>query len=508
MKVRRILQLLLAAFFGQGLTVLSQLLVPPFFLRFYDHGMTAYGEWIALSASVTYLSTLNYGIQTYASNQMTILYGRGDVRGARAVQASAFRLLLSLGAVFAVGGLIVFWIPLASALRLTTVQQHTAAVTLYLLILQIALVMLFGLLTNSYMAVGLLHRGNYISSLQRLFSILGMALLLFLRSSFAVLAAFQLICLAVFAVGTLFDLRRQAPDLVPSLSAGSWSEVRKILVPSGHFFLISVAGFLTWQAPVLVIQRVLGAEVVALFAIVRVVFQMSRQILSVASGVLAQDITLMVGKREWRQLSRLYDLSERLVLFLIPPISIGSLMMCPFLFTLWLHKRWLYHPELCFIMAIISAVLGLKEHKMQFQQSSNEHEGLSKIMLVGYSVMLGVSVVAMKFYGLTGFLLTWLGWEILQTGIVVRLNGQIFPDDHRLDTAMLYRFLWMLVLSFAAVALPVRAEAQWPLWESVAVALLAVAVLSGVSYVLFQLDELRALLWSRFRNRTAGVQAA
>src|ERR1700761_3767696 len=99
MKIRRILQLLLAAFFGQGLAVLSQLLVPPLFLRFYDHGMTVYGEWIALSASVTYLSTLNYGIQTYASNQMTILHSGGDVRGARAVQASALRLLLSIGGV-------------------------------------------------------------------------------------------------------------------------------------------------------------------------------------------------------------------------------------------------------------------------------------------------------------------------------------------------------------------------------------------------------------------------
>ena len=43
-------------------------------------------------------------------------------------------------------------------------------------------------------------------------------------------------------------------------------------------------------------------------------------------------------------------------------------------------------------MAIVSAVLGLKEHKTQFQSSSNEHEKLSTRILLGYAVMLTASV--------------------------------------------------------------------------------------------------------------------
>src|ERR1700680_1391026 len=99
MKLGRILQLLLTSFLGQGITVISQLLLPPFFLRFL--GLEVYGEWIALSASVNYLGTLNYGIQTYANNEMTILYNRGDEEGAKTIQASAFRLLLLLFLLFA-----------------------------------------------------------------------------------------------------------------------------------------------------------------------------------------------------------------------------------------------------------------------------------------------------------------------------------------------------------------------------------------------------------------------
>ena len=241
MSLRRLLQILLTGFVGQGLSVLTQLLVPPFFFKFYGSGVEVYDEWTALSAAIGYLGTLNYGVQTYASNQMTILYGGGDVQGAKAIQASAFRLLLLFCVVCAVVGLAVFLLPVAGWLRLRHVGAHAAAVTLYLLILQIGMNMFFSLLTNSYMAVGLLHRGNYISSAQRLLMILGMAAAIALHSSFPVLAGVQLLSYMVFLVYALLDLRHVAPDLVPDLREGSWEQVKGILKPSGQFGLIGIA---------------------------------------------------------------------------------------------------------------------------------------------------------------------------------------------------------------------------------------------------------------------------
>ena len=504
LSLRRLLQILLTGFVGQGLTILTQLLVPPFFLRYYSSGIEMYGEWIILSSAVNYLGTLNYGVQTYASNEMTIRYGGGDIAGARVIQASAFRLLLLFVTIFAAGGLVVFVIPPG---HLLPMLHHTsgpaAALTLYLLILQIGMNMFFSLLTNSYMAVGLLHRGNYISSAQRLLMILGMAAAIYRRSSFPVLAAVQLLSYVIFLLFALYDLRRIAPDLVPRLSAGSWTTVKAILKPSAHFGLIAVAGFLTWQGPTLLIGFVLGPAVVGVFNLVRVVFQMSRQLLSMASSVFAQDITLMVGRRDWPQLRRLYDLSERLVLFLIPVISIGSLLMCPLLFTVWLHKRSLYQPELCILMAIVSAVLGLKEHKTQFQSSSNEHEQLSTFSLIGYSAMLLISVPVMHRFGLPGFIITWLVWEMVQTAGVIRLNRRLFPAEHTFDTQLLLRFCAFIAVAFAAITLPALKEAHWPLPAGIASALGISALLALAAYFVFQIDEIRRLLMGRLRRRSA-----
>jgi O-antigen/teichoic acid export membrane protein len=501
MNLRRILQVALTAFLGQGISIITQLLVPPFFLRFYSHGLEVYGEWIALSASVNYLGTLNYGIQTYANNEMSIQYNRGETSAAKSVQASALRLLLVLIGLFVVGGSCVFLIPIQRLLKLRHVSNGDAALTLYLLIVQMAVIILFSLLTSSYMVVGKLHRGNYWGNGQRLCSVLGMSLAICLRASFPVLAGIQLGSLVLFLIFVFMDIRRTAPILLPSLGYGSWKQVGSIVKPSGHFGLIAMAGFLTWQAPVIVIQRFLGPATVGVFALIRVVFQMSRQILSVASSMISQDITLLVGQRNWVTLRRLYDLSERVVLLLIPVVSIGSLLLCPFLFTVWLHKRNLYNPGLCILMAILSAVLGIKEHKTQFQSSSNQHETLSIFILCGYTCMLIASIPMMKAFGLVGFMLTWILWEIIQTAFVLHLNNSLFPKEFQVSMHPVLRLVALMSVSVAIAVWPAYHEVTWPLSLVVVTATGMSALLGVAAYFIFGLGEIRRVVQTRLANR-------
>jgi hypothetical protein len=230
---------------------------------------------------------------------------------------------------------------------------------------------------------------------------------------------------------------------------------------------------------------------------------MSRQILAVATYAVSQDITLLVGQGNWSQLRRLYDLSERVVIFLIPIASIGSLLLCPFLFTVWLHSRALYDPLLCLLMAMTSAVLGIKEHKTQFQSSSNVHEQLSMFSIVGYSVMLIVSIFMMKTLGLAGFMYTWLVWEVLQTAFVVRLNSKLFPAEFQISKGPIVRLCIFMMISFGGVAWPAFLEVHWPLIAVIATAVTVTALLGSIAYPLFGLSEVRTILQSKLRQRFA-----
>ena len=501
MNLRRLLQLVVTSFLSQLLSILNQLLIPPFFLRFYGAGVEMYGEWIALSAAVSYLGTLNYGIQTYANNQMSILYNGGDLEGAKTVQASAFRLLLLLLSSFLLFGLVVFQMPIAGWLKLRHVSALAASWTLYLLIAQFAVQMLFSLLINSYQVVGRLHRGYYWSCLQRLIVILGIAVCVALRSSFVMLAAVQLITLLVCMLVVLVDVRVTAPVLLPSLRYGNWSKVRELIAPSGHFGLIAVMGFLTWQGPVLIIQRLLGPSAVAIFALVRVVFQMSRQIMMIASNIIAQDISILVGKRDWKELQRLYDLSERIVLFLVPTVTLSILVLCPFLFTVWLHQRNISDPLLCILMAAISAVMGLKEHKTQFQFSSNRHESLARWAALGQCVMLMLAVVGIKVWGLVAFLVLWLIWETMQTAWILQLNKALFPAEFKVSMQPVARLAWVMGVGLPLLIWPVYAERSWSLAAVVALGVSTALLFGVISYRLFDVDELRSMISAKLAAR-------
>ena len=170
---------------------------------------------------------------------------------------------------------------------------------------------------------------------------------------------------------------------------------------------------------------------------------------------------------------------------------------------MWLEERALYDPRLCILMALISAVLGLKEHKVQFQFASNKHERLSIFSVVGYLVMLIAAVPLMWSFGLMGFLYAWLGWEILQTAGTIALNKKLFGEDQPLDLTLLYRFIAITLASFALSAVLAYRVAAWQLRDTVVAALSVALIVALVGYFIFRLEEIRQILVRRMTRQSA-----
>ena len=287
---------------------------------------------------------------------MAIHYNGGEVEKAKSIQASAVKLSLALIVGVALAGSTMLFMPVGRWLHLRHVGSFAASLTVFVLMMQVLITWLFGLLGNSFMALGRAHRGQNWGNVQRLTASLATSALLWVRSSFPILALAQLASVVLCTLLIVADIRITAPILLPSLRLGNARTMLSIIKPSAYFGLFSVSGFLAWQGPVLIIQLILGPASVAVFAITRMIFNFSRQVLSVLTFAISQEITILVGKNDWSALYRLYDLSERVVLFLVTTITVGALLLCPFAFSLWLHKRSLYEPGLCLLMAMVSAV--------------------------------------------------------------------------------------------------------------------------------------------------------
>lgn len=496
MSLGRISRLFAAQNATQVVLLLSQLLLPPIFLHSY--GVSLYGEWIALSAALSYLSTVNYGIQTYTNMQMTIHYSRGEVEECVHLQSGGLFILLVVFVLLAILLCGVFIVPLDAWLRLQMPLREAQGI-FYLLSLQIIVGMVFGFFSGNYMVIGRAHRGTNFNNLNLLAGTLVSALLALLRLPLIWIAVGQFLVTATMTCYLFFDFSRLAPVLRPTLRHWRKTSLRNILKPSGHYALLYSSNVLGYQLPVIVIQRVLGPVAVVIFSVTRTIYSMSRRLPSMITNSIGPEVTITYGERNWKKLRQLYELSERLVLLLIPPTAFGAMLFTPFLLAVWLRKGSLYDPWVCLLFGITIALQSMKEHKYQFQFSTNQVRELSYMTPIAYGAMLLVSIPAMIWFGLPGMVLSWAVAELGQLLYLLTLNRRLFAREVELSYRLVGVLMAFLVVGTLACLWPVFHLAAMSLPRQAMIAGASTLLIFAISYWIFGVDEVRMLLWQRLR---------
>jgi O-antigen/teichoic acid export membrane protein len=500
MSLGRISKLFAAQNLTQMVSLLTQLLLPPIFLR--NYGVTVYGEWLALSAAIGYLSTVNYGIQTYTNMQMTIHYSRGEVEECLAVQSGGLFMLLAI--LLALGAMLssIFAMPLDRWLHLS-MPLRTAQWVLYLLSVQLLAGMVFGFLSGNYMVIGRTHRGTNFSNLNLLLNTLATVCLAMLRMSLIWIAAAQLALAVLLTVYLYFDFSRLAPDLRPSLGHWRSASLKGILVPSAHYMLLYSSNILGYQLPVIVVQRILGPVAVVTFSVTRTIYSMSRRIPYLVTNSIGPEVTITFGQRNWKKLYQLYELSERVVLLLVPPAAFGTMLFTPLLLTIWLRRASLYDPWVCLLFGITIAIQSVKEHKYLFQFSTNQVRQLAYMTPIAYTAMLLLSIPAMYLWRLPGLLMVWAAAEAAQLLYLLHLNRRLFGREATLSFRAVGLLMLLLIVGSVACLWPVFHIASMPLTEQALVATAVTLVALLGSYWIFRVDEVRSFVWQRVRPSAA-----
>ncbi len=498
MSFRRIAKLFAAQNANQLVVILQQLLLPPAFLHIL--GTNLYGQWIALSAAISYLGTFNYGLQTYTNMQMTIHYNRGELQQCREVQSAGLRILL--GAFFGAAALllVVFLVPLTKLLHLS-ISPLAAHITLYLLGMQIMASMVFGFFSGSYMVFGEAHRGQHWGNLNQLLGMSAIVALVLLRQPFPVIAAGQLLVTLSLAAYLCFDLSRRRPDLKPSLRYWRAGALSATLRPSAQYMLLASSQLLSYQLPVVLMQRFLGPEIVVTYSMTRTIYSMSRRLLYLVTNSLSAEITLIYGQNVWKLLHRLYAWSERIILLMTPPITCGSMLATPLLLQLWLHKGHVFRPGVCIVLGLTISILSIKEHKYQFQFSSNKVESISWQTLFAYGSTGLLSIPLMHQFGIQGYLGLALISETLQLFYLLHLNDRLFAGEAELDHKPVYQMLGIMAVCTAVFFWPILHIRSVPYLIQGIVATVTTLALTGFCYWIFQVDELRTILWSKLSSR-------
>lgn len=496
--LKRVLKTLGALFGGVGVTVLTQFLLPPAFLHAY--GVARYGEWLVLSGTLSYLAQLNFGITTYASNELTMLHKRGEREQYRALQGSTLLMLLVLSAVGTLISASVFLMPLARLLHLTSMDAHEATWTAFFLGMQTMVTLLAGYYNNLFMVVEQTHRGLNWLNARRLVVVVAALPPICLHASFTTIALAQFVVVTVVALATAVDLKRHMKHLPLGLAGANWKTARAALTPSGMFALLFAQQFLLFQVPLIVLQWILGPESVVVFSISRTVLSTARMLLQILTWAVGPEITFAFAERDKARMLKVFHYSEKLVYSLIPIANMGVLLASPILLKLWLHKPQLFDLKTYALMALISGAISMREHKQYFQFATNQHKRMALIVFFGNLAMNAVSIPITRMWGVQGFLYVWLVSEVAQMGLIYHENKKLFEDDASINLVPVFKLCGIL---FASTLLSV-VLLQWAVPRSllaVAAAMIAgMLVVTAESYFAFGLKDLWLMVRKKLRH--------
>lgn len=483
---KRILKTLGALTAGHGIQTITQLLLPPAFIAAY--GLKGYGEWLVLSAAVGYLSTLDFGLQTYVLNELTALYHRNEMDEFHRVQSVGLRLMLMFVGAGVVLAACVFLLPIATVLKVSA-SPTTVHWTVFCLALQVLMSIPLGQILGVYRTFGQAHRGVMWGNLCRILLLAITTGLAFLRAPFYQIALAQFLTISIFSVMVTFVLYCSNREVCPRLDYWDSTLARHILKPSAFFGLFVLNNFLVYQAPILMLQRFLGSEVVVGFSVARTLFSFVRQGAALVQQGLAPEVTRLSGVGDKERLVRLYVLFEGVLLATILILNAGVLIASPVLLRFWLKRPELFNLSLFVPVMLISIVSSIKEYKIYFQYATNRHARTGFGTFASYLVMILLSFPAMLWFGVAGFLTIWLVVEVLQLGLVHSYNAQLLDGHHSISLQPAFRLGLAL---FAMLVLPCSArsfmQSQHYLLQGVA-AISAMAILAGVSYFLFNLRD-------------------
>ncbi len=480
--------------------ILQQFALTPLWLK--NYGADGFGEWQALSASVAYLGTLDFGIQTFVNQDLTVRYHNGDMDQFHVQQSTALRMLFGMAIVVASLALVAFVLPIEHWLKMDgsgpgpAVPAQVVRGTIFVMALQVLSNILFGFFSGQFMVIGKAYVGQYWSNAKNASQILFAVPFLWMHRSFEAVAVAQLTAVWVCMAGTLVTLFVLGRDIFPTLRYWDGASVGKILGPSGYFALIYSSNFMLYQVPMILLQRGVGPGIVAVFSISRTIFSMTRNVMNSFTQAIGPEVTTLYARKDWGKLSKLYDYSERLVFAMIPVANVGTLFLCPVLLAVWAHKPELFNVDVYVLFAAVSIVMSAKEHKFQFQFSTNTHRELARFMFGTYVALVATWWVAIPRFGVLGLLWGWFAVELLQVLYIMRLNVKFFAHHEALDARYPVRLTLLSLALLAATVAALPHSSRFPLIPQ---GLLAVGVglaILGLDIPLFNLVP----LWGTVRG--------
>jgi O-antigen/teichoic acid export membrane protein len=383
------------------LATLAGLILVPLYLAYWSSGL--YGEWLALSAVVGYLATLDLGMNLGAVNRLTQAYARGDHGDYRRVQRTALTFYLGI----AITGTVLVTVlahlaPVPEWLGLVELRAEDAALTLWILGCFVVWSMVAGFVSATYRSTGDFATSQWIENGQRLVVLAGTVVALVLGGGPAELAWLQLAVLAAVTLLVVWRLRHRHPRLVPTALGWDGEMLRALLTPSFFFMLVVAANAISLQGSVILISTTLGGVAVAVFVTARTLANVVRQLVNTLIISVWPEITRLDARGEVGSLRAAHSL-------MVTVTSAGCVAFAAALWwegvdliTVWTRGALTVDAATLRLLLALLVVQSPWIVGFMFVGASNRHARASTAALISSLVGLGLAAGLVRAWGTAG----------------------------------------------------------------------------------------------------------
>ncbi len=399
--IRRVSQGAAANLLGQGINIVGQLIQVPLLLAMW--GTTQYGEWLSLSAVVAYLSLLDFGVQTYATNRLTRCRAKGDYDEYTRVLHSAWALdvtLASTAALLFIPALRLM--PFDRWLQLNVTGHRVAWTAASLLAMQVIAALPFGLLTGVYRTLNEYPREQLTVIAKQFILILATVTTAWAGGGVAAVAAAQLAAIALPAAYAWRDLRARHPEARVGFVHASLPMALSFVRPSLLFLVIQLAGAAVLQGATLMAGGMFGARAVTTFVSLRTLANLSQQGITSVRNALWPEVSAMDATGDHAGLRLLHTLLAKLSLAIWLCAAVVLYFEGGAIVHMWSKGRIPFDPAVMHGILLLFGSYTFWATSSVLLGASNRHRPMTLLFSVNAVIGLGLAWTLGRRFGLVG----------------------------------------------------------------------------------------------------------
>jgi O-antigen/teichoic acid export membrane protein len=428
-----------------GLSIVSNLLLLPLYLRFWS--VSVYGEWMALYSAVNYLANLDFGLTFASINSATIAYARGDIRGFKRIQGTTWTIsvLIALAGSVAVVALSIAYFHMNEWLGLRVMNQSEARVVFCCLAISFLINIPGRQLISVYIAIGEYARYQWMYNAIAVCSLAFTAIALAFGSPPRILAV-VIVSAGVLSIAvSMVLLYRRDPRLIPRFRDADWETARSLGAPTGQVGLAMLATALTLQGPVIILSRALGGPAVALFTTTRTIANVIHGTVLLVRAPLRPELAAASADPNKDSLRRLFRIEVSIET--VTAISLAAVLWSVggWLITVWSHHRIAPDPRLLHFMLALAVLDAFLQALASTGWATNKIQGVSIGQMLSAITSVTLAALLVGRFGPTAI-------PIAGIALMVVVMAPFAVRNACKETDLPFRFvLTRLLLPFAAM---------------------------------------------------------